>query len=348
MKERKANATYYFVGIMITVLSFFIIVNFLVSTQDYISSKQEDLECRALVSLKEKNQEYMTNFLGSLDERCKADDIKVENEDKNSTLRPVADMMKRCWFRYGKGEVDFLDSWKTTGSWCFKCASIEFENTEAKSYSYKEFLEWMKNNEFETRKEGETSYYDYLNVVGLNDGDKTSSSEKYTNIEIEDTYELVANQGVINFIDSYENKEINPAETTYVTFRYSRIEKDLTEEIVDGIEGFAKGGGVIAGTKMVTTPVKSAKSAGKATKATGKLLKNAGKIRKVSSSSGVLKGIVKSSKKLSRHPIAAVVIGSVSYYYSNSNTNYIQYVEVMDREEYYRTCGTENIEDSEN
>lgn len=320
--NKKGNATFVFVTVILLVISFFIYFTFFQSVNT-IATDLDDLACRALIKGQSMAKTpLLGTYIFELNAKCKVDTIKnIDNKDKDTTLKPIADSMLRCWYRYGEGEEDLMSSWNTQGEWCFKCATLEYKNKQGPIFHYRDLIDWMSENEFQT-KDGSMKYIDYLNVMVSASGESfenpnfegISRSEEEGFEEFLQLYFDYA-ATLYHFSNSVERKIINPSEPIFVVNRYIKVDKEIEEKIIDSL----KAGGV-TGASFV------------ALKTGGQLLKPT----TIVNPQNLLRGVSRLGG-----PYVMGAIALVSYFYAETNRNYIQYVDVMTQEQFFRECGTE-------
>jgi len=318
-REKKSNVTFIFVITMISILGFFIVFNSFFKNSEFISSESQTLLCKSLIQIKEKSKVGIGVYLYELGNKCNVEKLVINNKDKDSTFKPIAESMNRCWFKYGEGKVDFMSNWQNSGSWCFQCAEVNYKDKSKTSYSYEEFIRWSKENKFKT-SDGEKTYNDYLNLFKLDI--KNKDSNNYLNnikkIKINDDETLTKNLqssiftsylSLMDLQNSYKLKQLNPNEKNYIVFKYYRIEKDFfnSASVQNSAELTIKG-------------------------ATLKFL---------SDNKLVFKSLKKVSKLFLKRPIVSSLILAGGALGIKTNDNYIQYIDIMNQEEYYRECGTQ-------
>ena len=359
--NKRGDVTFVFGVIVITTITFFVLFFFFLDISGSVSSDAQDIACRALIFGKDLGKVPKIGvFFYEMKQKCHVDEIRVNNKDRDSTLKPIAEEMVRCWYRYGNGEKDFLSSWDTTdgdttGEWCFKCGSIEFRNDDVDDvYEYSDLIDWMKNNEFKTNNGSSISYFDYVNIAVADDlsssynpsfegfqdglsssegqrseGESGEGTDRELDKEVAELYFEMQISGV-EFLNSYRFKKINPEEgKLFVVYRFFRIEKDIFDDIFDFLSAAGTQTGIYGGVKILRHPIKSTLA-----------------VKNVATSMGSVKKLGKGAiRLLKKNKLAAVVIGSVSFLYAASNRNYVQFVDVMNEEQYYRQCGTQRYGD---
>jgi len=165
------------ITIIILIVSFAVILYFIFRLNPTETTNKEI--CHNSVVLRSKSLglggslDCKTNYLcisgGSDCEGIVADStIKVDVENKNKIFKIIADEMADCWWMFGEGELDYVDSGafsKTTA--CALCTVIEFdekiqEEYNRESVTYKEFLEFLAEEKL-TEESSETylHYFTY-------------------------------------------------------------------------------------------------------------------------------------------------------------------------------------------
>ncbi|NCC70729.1 hypothetical protein EOM09_04050, partial [bacterium] len=244
MKKSQTTTISVFIGVIIIVISFFVIFLFISKTGANVSNEAEDIYCRALIMGKEFTKvPVLGSYILEINKRCFTEDLKIENKDEISSLDPIAESMKSCWFRYGEGKFDFLENFDDpSGDWCFKCANIEFKNKYADDYEYEDLLNYLKKKYITIQKDtsygkvGERiSYYDYLNVISTSFSNDDSIREDFLNTletnqdEFTKEFFLLLDLELENFLNSYKNKKIRASEDLFIVYRYIRVDRDLID-----------------------------------------------------------------------------------------------------------------------
>lgn len=248
--NNKANTTFILIGVLISILSFFIITGFISNVGNKVVSSSEDLSCRAFLSSQSNDVVKFANYFYNLNLKCKKDEIKVSSFDREKIFETVADETARCWYRYGEGKYDFLKNLDSAGNRCFVCGRVSFKN-DMESYSYLSFIEWIGQNEYKRDDNGKSILYsDYLNL-------------KYTNVSENEVMELntelanLINDGDSNFqyfafilseqiegLNDLRLKKIDTKENLYVVYRYDRA-SNMTNKMTNAAIG--TGAGLVTG-----------------------------------------------------------------------------------------------------
>ncbi len=341
---KKANTTQILTEIIIVLVSFFIILGFIVSSGNDVVTNSDDLACSTLIKSKDTTTfKVIEQLTGSINIKCKKDEIEIKSADENEVFDKISDRMRSCWSRYGEGKVDFLSNFNVEGNWCFTCGTITFDNGVLDSYKYTDLIKWMKENKFEYNDE-QISYFDYLNVISVSNGDDINFFKKefeVLNKEIQedlsknkdlskDDTKLLASlkqvQEIYNSYSKYNNKYINPEEKIFIVYRFDRVESEILSDLSSAVLSDDSTKNTIGGGTGLILTSKSVKSLDIISPQIKKQFSNFGK---------------KIISFIAKKPITSAVLVGVGYAWSEYNTNYNQYVDIMTQEEYYRLCGTE-------
>lgn len=262
--NKKSSVQFTLVGILLTLITFFLMGSFLMSTTKTLTSSSQDIACRTFLSAKDSSYVKISEeFLGSLNQRCKMDEISYTFEDREKTFSTTANMMQKCWYRYGEGKYDFLTNVNTQGNWCFTCARVDFK-TGGETYEYQAFIEYLKTQkimiEDEQGIEEEKSLYEYLNVQYA---DLENESEMY-NIKSEIDAILAENEPALNrmalqvnqqyeYIMDLRLKEIDTDEPLYIVYRYDKPDNRVIDTTKQAAIGAVTGLVVSVGTGMAVS-----------------------------------------------------------------------------------------------
>lgn len=356
---KKGDISFLTIILIVTIISGGMLAFFIFDSNETISKTLDDIQCRGLIFAKDYSKlPALDIFLWEITQKCKVDSIIIENSKTgDESFEEIAQTMQRCWYRYGNGEKDFLSAWDTTGQWCFECARIEFEN-KGDIYSYSDFILWMNSNFFINSSGEKMSYLNSLNVISYSHSEDQIFQRDFSNIlnkleiELKNDGEISQEDinhyndillGLSNNINSFKYKQINTNENNFVVYRYDRIKRDLYDTIEDSLstteEVAIKYGGTIGITYALTSPFSFSKKVASGVSSASASVKN------IDGTVSNLKNSIKSSKTYSKLALKVLrrspLIGTIIFGFDNHNTNYIQYVDIMTQEEYYRSCGTE-------
>ena len=238
-KKKSANITFVFLTIIIAVLSMFLIMHTFFSVKNSIVSASDDVACRAYLSLKDNWAANLAMQFSNINKKCKEDKITISSTDKNKIYKTVADESKRCWSRYGKGKLNFLGKYGTSGSWCFVCGRITFKNKNQKKYPLNDFIIWSDKNNVVLKNGTRVPYSKTFNMKYTNATDSDIFKLK-NNIQSlmseKDTQPLVpVLTEQFNFLVDLKNKEINPNQNTYIVYRYDTM--NMSDKYTNAMKG---------------------------------------------------------------------------------------------------------------
>jgi hypothetical protein len=173
------------VTIIILIVSF-IIVLFLLFKLNLGETTNKEV-CHNSVILKERSGilagplDCRTNYLCiSGGEDCEeiptTSTIDVDSENKNETMKALADEMSDCWWMFGEGKMDYIDTAAFERVACSICSIVEFDETlHETSISYEEFYNYLKT----APKTQAQTYLKYLYATD----DLETLQEQFDNLE---------------------------------------------------------------------------------------------------------------------------------------------------------------------
>jgi len=361
LRQSKSAQVQALIGIILVLLSGYMVFTFLISTSQIVSSNSEDMACRTVVQTKDTSAFKIYDFFNKMSLNCKTEVKEIGGKKEDEVLKGVADTMNKCWYRYGEGETDFLGNFNAEGNWCFTCAKLSFEDDE-NTYSYTEdFIPWIKSNYITAKNGSKLTYYDYMNLKYF-DGDSESLKEISQGIvEIEsmvgDTDSsmkpMIFEMSKKNLeLFDLANKQIDTSEEMYVVYRYDRISNSQMEMLATVAGGVLTGMAIEQIAMMGAGVVLAPFTGGASLLLTGKALLSAGKkVKKVVETTTSIKKmkevmvLMSKATKFTKARVAVKAIGGavagtvVANYDSAAN----QYIDLMTKEQYYRNCGTEPI-----
>lgn len=373
---KKKAVTSYLITIILAVVVFFIILNYIMSSSEYITSEADDIACRSWISSISSIGEGLSMPIGEalkqLNFKCKKENIEIKSEKREEVFSQIADKANKCWYRYGEGEYNFLSKLDTTGNWCFTCAKISFDNN-GEVYSYyntqgDSFIEWLSNNYITLSNNTRVNYLDYANyristlskeeLLEIRDDlVLLSTSEDFEELEQEQFQNLLVELTNKNLeIIDLNSKIIDTNSEIYVVYRYDVIDKNIIEDLTSSLlTASIASAGVALGTSTILTTVgmtiicpPCGLVVGSGSAIRGLFL--AKKVEDLSSKMKTLKNVVdkvssavriiKKSTIIGATAGTAVVSAQVGYIY---NDNHVQYIDILTKEQYYRNCGTEPV-----
>lgn len=179
MKNKKGElTTQQIVGLVILIVSFAVILFFIFRLN--LQEETDEQICHNSVILKSKS--FIQGGGGSLD--CKTSyicisgggecrdinpskTISVNPSDKEEIFSAIVDEMSRCWWMFGEGKIDYVNSGdKAVGTnVCAICSIVKFDDavkSELKEISYEDFINLGLTN----MKDGKQTYLNY--IYGVN------------------------------------------------------------------------------------------------------------------------------------------------------------------------------------
>jgi hypothetical protein len=266
--NKKAMATMTFVGVVISLISMFLISDFIFTTSDLTTTVAEDANCKKSVALKSSSTVKLYEFIEELNHNCKTEYKELKTDVKTENLKSISNSMTKCWDRFGAGEFDFLSNFDTEGNWCFTCAKLHSDESINPISFSTDLIPYQKNNSITLSNGSSIFYYDYMRMKYYDGNDLTQLEE--INDGIDELSNMIGDTDAITqpLIDSMynKNKEIfdlalknnDFSNDVYVVYRYDRIPKDVLEIAGDIGQGVLAGMAVetvlIGGAGLVLAP----------------------------------------------------------------------------------------------
>lgn len=369
MRKRKGEITFILISVLISLVGFFIFLNFFMGQSQTIETQLEAQSCRALMSaqseLKNVTGGQFIEFIADIGRSCvilEKDDVKVTSA--NETFTAVAKEMQSCWYRYGEGEYNFLNGYSTEGNYCFLCTKLSFEeNNQLGNFKFSEFIDWSEKNFITFSNGSKISYYNYMQMkyADISAENKTQMLQALDEISSlgnslgeDEKKELLKLHEFFQVQYQYaldlDKKKISTLEPTYIVYRFDKREMDvdqLLENVRVGMQEGAITSVVITGATTIAVSVIMAPFTfgGSLVAGAGALAKGAVAAVKIEKTFRNLRQIVsaiKLTKKISAITALTVGTGAVVGAVANAdyNLNNLQYVDVLTQEQYFRQCGT--------
>ncbi len=330
-KSIKGDVSFLTISLIISIVSFGVILSYFTSSTSVVSTNIEDNACRALISGQSSLPVKLSEFFFQINNRCMIDEIKEDFENKDELFKETGEELSRCWYRYGEGEYDFLSNWDTEGRWCMLCGTIESEN-EIGEFSINEFVKWTEdeNNYIELKDGTKSRYIDYVNFkyYDIEQEELLEISKEIENLNVEEPDEKFFADVLLSQYQSVEDLYLKKITTqkdqkNFIVYRFDRIEEETLDEVTNAMigAGAAIGGGLavsfiveeaimwggtaaICAASLVTGPaapvICGATVAAKVTntgKNTGKILQSTSKILRIQRLSQKLKAMIVLSKE---------------------------------------------------
>jgi hypothetical protein len=208
-KNRKAELTTKQLVMIIILIASFIIVLFLLFRLNLGETTNKEV-CHNSVVLKGRLPlggplDCRTNYLcisgdGDCGEIPTTSTIEVDPNNKNETMKVLADEMSDCWWMFGEGKIRYTGGVSSTGVHCALCSVIEFSGISADSISYQEFYEYLRT----TPKSESQTYLHYL--YEINNLDLFESQEQ---IEINLLSDVIFTNQKYSIITGIDNNLID-------------------------------------------------------------------------------------------------------------------------------------------
>ncbi|MFW6233027.1 MAG: hypothetical protein ACOC3Z_00005, partial [Nanoarchaeota archaeon] len=232
--NNKSNMQYMIGVVIVSLIGFFILMGFFINTGNVLVSSTDDTNCRSYIAAKDNLAVKIGEMFSKINSKCKVDKFEIDESEKDKVFKEIAESMRRCWYRYGEGEYDFLGNMDTEGNWCFACATISFNSKNKEIYSYNDFVNWTSENKFTMSNGTEMSYFDYLSLKYSDATHENVSQVKDIINELisEDDKELepillhISQQ--YEYLQDLRLKQINTNEKNFVVYRYDRLPKSTT------------------------------------------------------------------------------------------------------------------------
>lgn len=206
-KNKRGELTTKHIVMIIILIASFIIVLFLLFRLNLGETSSKEI-CHNSVVLKEKSGilagplDCRTNYLcisggGDCEEISATSTVKVNN--KNETMKALADEMSDCWWMFGEGKIDYVAPGTWTKVACSVCSIVEFKDIPVDSISYQEFYNYLKT----ISKSSSQTYLQYLYATdGLDDFGEGFNPDDYLNrtLDFDKTHFILtglAEQGIL-------------------------------------------------------------------------------------------------------------------------------------------------------
>ena len=194
-KNKKGELTTQQLVVIIILIVSFIVILFLLFRLNLGETSTKEI-CHNSVVLKAKSGvlagplDCRTNYLcisggGKCEEISATATVKVDSNNKNETMKAIAEEMVDCWWMFGEGKIKYAGGDLSSKTSCSICSIVEFEDTPL--ISYKEFYNYLKT----TQKTKSQTYLQYLYSTGtLNEIENDFPLEGYltNNLESAKTY----------------------------------------------------------------------------------------------------------------------------------------------------------------
>ena len=180
MYEKKSEVTSLqaLVTILLAVIILLLSAEVLNSNSEQLVSTAQDAACRtflegydSLLGRGEATRERFSaesSFFGEITKFCRTERLIFESREEEDVFNRYAQASRRCYERYGSGDLNFLDFTQRSGSYCFVCAEVEFENVEDSEnqvYLYRDLGKWMEEEIPQRNNKNRESFRELLNLL---------------------------------------------------------------------------------------------------------------------------------------------------------------------------------------
>lgn len=260
--------------VVITLLVVILISVILGNSEERLVSAVEDLACRsylesynslagqALAFQNTYNQK--SRFFGEFTRYCRTERILIEETEKEKVYEEISQTTRKCWNRFGSGELNFLDGFtQREGSYCFVCATLNFEDEDLQvAYSNSDLGRWMENEIPKDKNEENLNYRELSNFFytdftqnSENVHIETFRDELISSVSDEEFEEyrplLIEVSELFNYLYGVEYRTITPQETQFVVYRYNLDDSSFETSAAQVATGVATGVALRFGAKKI-------------------------------------------------------------------------------------------------
>lgn len=168
--SKKADMEWKFSGIILALVSFFLVLTFGGTLFAQLRTPAGDEACRDAIVFTNYVAEKIpgSSIAKKLPRACQYEQVEIDEKDPVLVEKQLVKLMERCWYKMGSGEVNpFAENLALTKTSCFLCFVVK--PTELASSIYDPpFVSHLQNM---YRSEGE-SYYTYFNLGTAPVGDE--------------------------------------------------------------------------------------------------------------------------------------------------------------------------------
>ena len=81
--------------------------------------------------------------------KCQTEQITIKEKDEEAAKKKIADAMYNCYYQFGRGEKELFSG---SGTFCFVCSTIDFEDAGKKITQLTEFNKYLFENYANTKE----------------------------------------------------------------------------------------------------------------------------------------------------------------------------------------------------
>ena len=252
-KKSQTFALQILASLLIAVVILLFTTSLIGSTNEQLVTAAQDSGCRAYLNSFNMAGQYIAPAQRLLQEQrlwnqlslfCKTEFLLFESTNEEYVFSRLSQTARRCNQRYGSGNLRFLDFTQRSGSYCFVCAEIEFENIEAgdlTTYNYLEFGKWMeeeipRDRNEQAKNSRELSNLIYVDIFG-GDEERKLREARQQRLELinrplvsfESKTMLAAVIEKYDYLENIYHRQLFARDRTYVVYRYNQGLPDNTE-----------------------------------------------------------------------------------------------------------------------
>ncbi|MBS3172250.1 hypothetical protein J4438_01550 [Candidatus Woesearchaeota archaeon] len=125
-------------SVMVAIVIILSAIILLIGTKSIADTGEDAVDresCKASVLFKERSKLLGKPLID--DVSCETNLIDINSKDEIEIKKTIANEMYDCWYQFGQGERDFLDTWDfgKGDNYCFVCSRIDFSEETQKEIS---------------------------------------------------------------------------------------------------------------------------------------------------------------------------------------------------------------------
>ena len=246
-------------SLLIAVVILLFTTSLIGSTNEQLVTAAQDSACRAYLNSFNMAGQYIAPAQRLLQEQrlwnqlslfCKTEFLLFESTNEEYVFSRLSQSARRCNERYGSGNLKFLDFTQRSGSYCFVCAEIEFENIEngdLTAFNYLEFGRWMeeeipRDRNEERKNSRELSNLIYVHIYGDEESKlREARQQRLELISRQDSFSFESRTMLASIIEKYDyleniyHRELFARDRTYVVYRYNLGTPSDNTELTAGL-----------------------------------------------------------------------------------------------------------------
>ena len=229
-----------FVAVIIVLVVILLSITVLGQNRETLLSSVEDLSCTSYLSAYATAKPVSSigtalgyeNFMAEYAKYCKTEQLYLYDIDnkKEEAFEKLADASRRCYKRYGSGELNFLGGFSNQrkGEYCFVCSKVDVVQQRGQISSqeigYTELGEWMSDNTPNDKNPEDLSYTQLSNLFYITGTATNDANSEFDINDLRDGFKEVVISDNSKMRSVYE-REFSSDESLYVVLRYNLIEE---------------------------------------------------------------------------------------------------------------------------